>query len=49
VVFGLVIFQGLIGVYALTLVFVVDFFQVGSGRVNARKPDFRGGARRFGS
>ena len=24
-------FQGLIGVYALIMVFVVDFFQVGSG------------------
>jgi hypothetical protein len=30
-------------VYALTVVFVVDFFQVGLGRVNALKPDFRGG------
>ena len=26
------------------VVFVVDFFQAGSGQVNALKPDFRGGA-----
>jgi hypothetical protein len=35
-------------VYALTVVFVGDFFQAGSGRVNALKPDFRGGAGRGG-
>ena len=36
-------------VYALTVVFVVDFFQVGSGQVNALKPDFRGGAEQCGA
>ena len=36
-------------VYALTVVFVVDFFQAGSGQVNALKPDFRGEAGRFGN
>ena len=35
-------------VYALTVVFVIDFFQAGSGQVNALKPDFRGGAEQCG-